>query len=331
VGNARAVYDGSIVIDGRDPTFLTERQVPLAKAGYWDALTAGGVTAVVVDVPWTTDGFLDGVINFGSWHERIAASDGRGVLVESADDIPAAKAAGVVGVILSSQTPTIFEDDLRLLRPLRELGLRVTQLAYQRRTLVGDSCGESADNDGGLSLFGRAVVAELNRLGIAIDLSHASDATMEQAIEVSTEPVFFSHSNARAVVEHRRNVPDAILRRLADRGGICCVSAYSDFLVSGGSNVGTSTADMARMVRVLANIIGVDHVGFGLDVGEFRTAEEVALIGGSSEIEKRYSFLSRVRLPEFADSLANEGFNDAEIEGVLGSNLLRFFRDVWKT
>jgi membrane dipeptidase len=324
------VYRRSVVIDGRDPTFLTERQLPIAKQNYWETLAAGGVTAVLVDVPWVEDGFGDAVINFAAWHERIADSGGRGVLVRTSKDIRGAKRDGKIGVVLTSQTPTPIGGDLTLLRPLYELGLRAMQLSYQKRNLLADACGEPADHDGGLSNLGRKAIAEMNRLGIAIDLSHASDRTMEETIELSSAPVFFSHSNARSLVDHRRNVPDGILRRLAEKGGMCCVSAYSEFIVTKGSQSGTSVADMARMVAHLAKLIGIEHIGFGLDVGEFRSAAEVALIGGSGDIAKRYSFLSRASLPSFADALAKQGFSEMEIEGVLGLNLLHFLDRVWK-
>jgi len=324
-----ATYRRSIVIDARDPTFLTNRQLPIDKGDYWDRLSMGGVTACLVDVPWTDDDFTEAAVNFGAWHERVSAAKGRARIVLSTQDIVDARAAGSVGIVLTSQTPTIIEDDLRLLRPLYELGLRVCQLAYQRRTLVGDSCSEPAELDGGLGLFGRSVVAEMNRLGIAIDLSHASDRTMDQAIALSSKPVLASHSNARSFCDHRRNIPDATLRQLADKGGVCCVSAYSEFLVAGGSRQGTTVADMARMVRHLAGVVGYEHVGFGLDVGEHRSPEEVRLIGGSGDIAKRYALLSRTELWTFADALHDEGCSDNEIEAILGGNLLRFFRDVW--
>ena len=326
----RRLHERAIIIDGRDPTFLTNRQIPRDKdkTDYVDVLLKSGATAVSVDVPWIDDTFMEGLVNFTAWHERVAASGGRALIVRTVEDIRSAKKSGKIGIILGSQTATIFEKDLRLIRACYELGLRVTQLVYQRRNLMAEGCGEKGD--GGLSQLGRDAVTELNRLGIAIDLSHASDKTMTDTIELSTVPVFFSHANVRSVVNVVRNVPDDTLRRLAEKGGMCCVCAISHFLKSDGNDTGTTPDDMARMARHIADRVGVENVGFGLDVGESRIADEVAMIGGGADIKKRYALASRSELPELTAAFARVGFHEREIEGILGGNLLRFYGDVWK-
>ena len=329
--SARGAYQAAVVIDARDPTYLVYRQLPHEKDGYFETLRTSGLTAAVVDVPWIEDTFAEFGINAAAWHERVAAHSDAALIVRSAGDITAAKDSGRVGIILSSQTPTIIENDLRLLRACHELGLRVLQMSYQRRNLLADGCGESSD--GGVSDFGREAIGEMNRLGIAIDLSHAGARTMLETIEDSERPVFFSHSNARALVEHRRNVTDDTLRRLAERGGVCCVSAYSDFLAPNGSAIGTNLGDLARMARYVVDLIGIEHVGFGLDAGEGRTAKEMELItatiGGGSDIATRYAIRSRADLPQYADALSAEGFAAAEIDRLLGGNMQRLFTDVW--
>jgi membrane dipeptidase len=328
---ASALHSRAIVIDTRDPTFLVYRQMPDEKPAYWDSLEGGGVTAVLVDVPWIDDDFKSGAINAASWLERIEANSERAMLVRTIEDIRAAKAAGKAGIILSAQTPTIVEDSLPLLRVWHALGLRVIQMSYQARNLLADGIGES--RDGGVSDFGRAAITEMNRLGIAIDLSHASDRTMTDTIEHSSRPVFFSHSNARSRVAHRRNVPDETLRQLSDKGGVCSVSAYSDFLADNGSATGTTLDQFAQMIRYVANIVGIDHVGFGLDTGEGRTRAEIdflgGVIGGGTDVSKRYAVGSRSQLPDFTAALLREGFTEAETEKILGLNLVRFFGDVW--
>jgi membrane dipeptidase len=167
--NPRSIHESAIIIDGRDPTYLVYRQSGDEKAEYWNVLKASGITASLVDVPWTDDGFRDGSINFATWHDRVSARDDA-VIVREVEDIRAAKAAGKHAFILSTQTPTIIEDDVRLLWAFYEMDLRVMQVTYQKRNLLADGCGEPAN--GGVSKFGREVIAEMNRLGISIDLSH---------------------------------------------------------------------------------------------------------------------------------------------------------------
>lgn len=323
----RTVHEKAILIDGRDPTFLLYRETGDEKPGYWDAIRQSGLAAVTVDVPNVEDSFREAALNFGAWHERVRQRPDLRI-VRSSTDILEAKKQGGAGFILSSQSPTPIENDLRLLSALHSLGLRVMQLAYHKRNLLAD--GDRESNDGGLSEFGKDVVRESNRLGVAIDLSHASDRTMIEAIELSSKPVFFSHANARAVVAHRRNVPDDYLRALADKGGVCCVSAYSDFLRDSGSQTGTSLDDYVRMVDYVVELIGIDHVGMGFDVGEARSEREVSLIGGADP-GKRYvrELRSRADLLKLTAALLGHGYSPTDVEKILGRNLLDFFRVAW--
>jgi membrane dipeptidase len=324
---SRTVHDGAVLIDGRDPTFLLYRQTGAEKPIYWDAIRRSGLTAVTVDVPHVEDSFRDAAINFAAWHERVRGqADAR--IVRSSQDIHGAKRAGGTGFILSSQSPTPIENDLRLLGALYEMGLRVMEMSYQKRNLLADGCGES--NDAGLSNFGKDAVREMNRLGVAIDLSHTSDQTMIQTIELSSSPVFFSHSNARAVVDHPRNVPDEYLVALAERDGVCCVSAYSDFLRPSGSTTGTTLTDYLHMVDYVVELIGIDHVGMGFDVGEARSEAEVGMIGGADP-SKRYvkELRSRSDLLLLTTALLEHGYSPTDAQKILGGNLLRFYSEAW--
>lgn len=329
----QSVHDAAVIIDCRDPTFLLYRQTKDEKADYWDTIVRSGLSAIVVDVPWTEDGFREASLNFAAWHERIAAHP-ETMLVRHASDITSAKEQGRVGFVLSSQTPTIIENDLLLLRALYEQGLRVMEMTYQKANLLADGCGDP--RGGGLTAFGKQAIAEMNRLGIAIDLSHASDRTMVETIAESAEPVFFSHSNARGRVAHVRNVPDDTLRELVARGGICGISAYSAFLKEGGGESGTDLTDYVAMVDYIVNLIGIDHVGMGFDVGESRTHQEAALIGGGNpklthDPSTRYvkELMTRSRLPRLTEALLNAGYDDASVHKFLGGNVLRFFERVW--
>ena len=330
---AQAIHDRAVIVDCRDPTFLVYRQTGEEKEAYWQTVIDGGLTAIMVDVPWTDDGYRDASLNFAMWHDRIAAHP-QALLVREASDITRAKDEGRVGFILTSQTPTIIEDDVRLLRALYEQGLRVMQMSYQKRNLLADGCGERAD--GGVTNFGLQAIAEMNRLGIAIDLSHASDRTMRETIAESGRPVFFSHSNARGRVDVPRNVPDDILKELVSRGGVCGVSAYSAFLKDGGGSTGTDLGDYVAMVDYLVELIGIDNVGMGFDVGEFRTHAEVAIIGSGAtkvphEPSTRYvkELMTRRNLPALTEALLDRGYDEASVHKFLGGNILRFLTGVW--
>lgn len=328
-----SVHESAIIIDCRDPTFLLYRQTGDDKEGYWDVIADSGLSAVVVDVPWTDDGYREASLNFAAWHERVAVRDDA-LIVRTAADIRQAKASGRVGFILSSQTPTIMEDQPLLLRALYEQGLRVMELTYQKANLLADGCGDP--RGGGLTALGRTAIETMNRLGIAIDLSHASDRTMDETIAESSMPVFFSHSNARGRVDHVRNVPDATLRELAARGGVCGISAYSAFLKDGGGSTGTTLDDYIAMVNYVVDLIGIDHVAMGFDVGEFRTHTEAALISGGNpnlahDPSTRYvrELMSRSNLPRLTEALLDAGYDDDSVRKFLGANVLGFFEHVW--
>jgi membrane dipeptidase len=227
-----------------------------------------------------------------------------------------------------------MDDELLLLRSLYEQGLRVMEMTYQKANLLADGCGEP--RGGGLTTVGRRAVEEMNRLGIAIDLSHASDRTMVETIDASSQPVFFSHSNGRGRVDHARNVPDDTLRELAARDGLCCISAYSAFLREGGAESGTDLTDYIAMVNYVVDLIGIDHVGMGFDVGEARTKEEASIIGGgdprrSHDPSTRYVRELRTRrdLPALTEALVAAGYDDESVRKFLGENVLHFFERVW--
>lgn len=323
----RELHDSSILIDGRDPSYLLFRTNRQEKPDYWPRIQKSGFTAITVDVPNVEDDYRDAAINFGSWHRRIRSNPGMRLIL-SGSDIVEAKAAGEVGFILSSQSPTIFENDPLLIDAAHAMGLRVMQMSYQKRNLLADGCGER--NDAGVSGFGFEAIRVMNEVGIAIDLSHASDRTMIQTIEASEKPVFFSHSNARSLVDHPRNVPDEYLRALADRGGICCVSAYSAFLTTEAAERGSTLDDYLRMMDHIVKIVGIDNVGIGFDVGEARTPAEIEQIGGAT-LAKRYvgELRSRTDLIRLTEAVVRRGYSEGEAKKILGTNLLKFYTTVW--
>lgn len=323
----RKLHVSSIMIDGRDPSYLLFRTSRKEKPEYWTNVQKSGFTAITVDAPNVEDGFRDAAINFGAWHRRIRLNPGMR-LIRSGSDIVQAKADGEVGFILSSQSPTMFENDLLLIEAAHSMGLRVMQMTYQKRNLLADGCGEQ--NDAGVSRFGLDAIRVMNEVGIAIDLSHASDRTMIQTIEASEKPVFFSHSNARSLIDHPRNVPDEYLRALADRGGICCVSAYSSFLRKDAAENGSTLEDYLRMMDYIVEIVGIDHVGIGFDVGEARTPAEIEQIGGAT-LAKRYvrELRSRSDLVQLTEAVMRHGYSEDDTKKILGTNLLAFYTAVW--
>ena len=178
--------------------------------------------------------------------------------IDTVDDIAAARAAGQLAVGFDIEGANAIDDQLSLLGLYRDLGVRWMLLAYNRNNRAGGGC---QDDDPGLTDFGRQMLHEMARVGIVACCSHTGYRTAREAIDESPTPVIFSHSNARALADHPRNIPDDLIRACAARGGVVGVNGIGIFLGNNDSSVG----NVARHVLHMLDLVGPEHVGLGLD------------------------------------------------------------------
>lgn len=309
------------------------RQLPL--------LRAGGVNAVCEHVAGDTPYFSTFAfrnirplqpIKFALqaldyWHAELAETpDWR--LVLEADDFRRAEREGRVAVVFGFEGAMPIDDDLGLLRMFHRLGIRSVGLTWNGRNLVGD--GVAVDSRGGLTRFGRAAVAEMNRLGIVIDVSHMADEGIHDTIEASTHPIMASHSNARALCPHPRNLPDDLARAIAQRGGVVGLHMLAQFIA------GSTEATLDQFLDHLdhfAGLIGPDHVGLGPDCMEQWPAETYRELWTGTEmaaLDFRYpsGFDSLAQCLNVTRGLVARGHEDGAIRGILGGNVLRVFETV---
>ncbi len=232
-------------------------------------------------------------------HVMVERYPDRLVLATTADEVEAAWASGRIASLIGAEGGHQMGGSLAVLRMFHRLGVRYLTLTHNENTFWADSATDEPVL-GGLSEFGGEVVAEMNRIGMMVDLSHVSAAVMRQAIEVSTAPVIFSHSSAQAVCDHPRNVPDEVLTAMAAGGGVCMVTFVPRFvtpavrewaLVAEGAAVQagidakdlgrfdpfmarreiehppppSTLADVVAHVEHVRDVAGVDHVGLGGD------------------------------------------------------------------
>ncbi len=255
-----------------------------------------------------------------------------------AEDVERAKREGKLGIIFGVQgLASKIEDDLTLLRILHRLGLRIAQLTHNERNALGCGCLETPDT--GLTQLGRACVAELNAVGILVDLAHAGPRTAREAIERSARPCVISHANAHGLRDNPRNVPDDVLRALASNGGVLGVTAYAPFCET-RPGVRPTLDDLVSHVRYVADLVGIEHVGIGSD--HFETESPIrfarfaraypAATGVYTSPETVYveGFERIDRFPRLTEALVRRHFSDAEILAVLGGNFLRVFREAWR-
>jgi membrane dipeptidase len=261
--------------------------------------------------------------------------------VRRAADVARARRKGLIGSIVAVEGGVGLENSLAPLRVWREAGVRLMTLCHNE-TLDWVDSATDAPRHGGLTAFGRAVVLELNRLGIMVDLAHVSPAVMEQVLDISRAPVVFSHSNARALCDHPRNVPDAVLDRVPGQGGIVMATFVPPFICKRtrewyrpisepwgkvAVNAGDETAHVSRAgpmpattleqvcdhIAYIANRIGTAHVGIGSDFYGGRTPQGLEHVG---------------RFPHLIAELMRRGWSDDALAALAGGNFLRVFRAV---
>lgn len=269
------------------------------------------------------------------------------------DDIVAAKRAGRLclcfttnGVPLRQQWEST-RDELRLIRLFHQLGARMMHLTYNRRNPIGDGAGEP--NDGGLSDFGHAVVAEMNRLGVIVDVAHAGWRTSLEAARASKKPMVASHTTSGGVYRHFRSKPDEVVRAICDTGGLIGICGIPRFL-GGNGDLGAFLDHIDYVVRKF----GADHVGIGVDTAytsRFEEAERAKVprrADGTSPLSAagpRWEHLwpaddyrpkphadaslAWTNWPLFTVGLVQRGHSDATIRKIIGENTLRVARANW--
>ena len=263
----------------------------------------------------------------------------RVTLIREGSDIELAKAQGKLGVLANFQGSTAIGTDLKNLRIFYQLGLRQIQLTYNWRNLVGNGCLERVD--GGLTRFGLELVEKMNEMGVVVDVAHSGYRTTLDAIEASTEPILFSHSNCKALYDHPRNKSDEQIKALAKKGGVMGMTLLTWFV---SEKPGAMLDDLLDHFDHVIQLVGPDHVGFGSDLGlpgwfvtEPDRLWEAVKAGYSAQdwnlVRPKYPpFVEGInderRYITIAKGLKNRGYSIPDIRKVLGLNFLRVYREV---
>lgn len=234
----------------------------------------------------------------------------------TADDVERIVKAGRIASMMGVEGGYSIEEDVANLERFYREGCRYMTLTHSRSLSWADSATDKP-KCGGLSEFGREVIREMNRLGMLVDLSHVSVDTMKQALAVSRAPVIFSHSSARAICDHPRNVPDEVLPLVRQNGGVIMVNFFSAFIVPTEQLKQNPMArgtihDVVDHIDHLARHCGVEHVGIGSDYdGVPRLPEQLESVA---------------TYPRITQLLLDRGYSADDIRGILGGNVLRVLR-----
>jgi membrane dipeptidase len=355
---ARAILASGLLIDGHNdlPWEIRKKSSDFAKYdiakrldfGHTDIprLREGGLKAQFwsVWIPGTHDNPARTVLEqIDLVHRMIAQYPDDFALALSADDIERATKEGKIAGLIGMEGGVAIENSLAVLRDFYRLGVRYMTLTHNETIDWADAATDDAKHDG-LTAFGEQVVREMNRLGMLVDISHVSPATMADVMRVTKAPVIASHSNAKALCPSPRNVPDEILALLPANGGVVMVNFYSAF-VDGPTALKVIEArkaaraanpdpaayrkamskwfdenptpsatvfQLADHIDHIVKVAGIDHVGIGSDFDGIDSAPV-----GLEDVSK---------YPVLVQVLLDRGYSESDIHKVLGGNVLRAFR-----
>ena len=279
------------------------------------------------------------------------------LFVETVDDVSRAKNEGKLAVVFNFQGTNPLDGDLNMIALYYKLGIRQMLMAYNMKNVVGDGCMERTDD--GLSRFGVAVVEEMNRVGMIVDATHTGYHTTMDVFEVSKDPVIFSHSNPAALWDIPRNIKDDQIQACAKSDGVICINGVGVFL---GDNKASPETVLKHIVYV-AELVGPEHLGIGTDCargnagrGDFEPVPATPIDpaeAAKSDIYNRQDlhqaaylhasggksigpdrgyirWFEPSHMPYLTEAMLKHGFSGSEVRGILGENIMRVAKQVWK-
>jgi len=307
---------------------------PQASFAPIDQLRACGLNHVSINVGMDMNPVAQIMAVMAGYRATIAAHPEKYVQVNSAADIHRAKAGGQISIAFDLEGALPLLERPELVALYAQLGVRQIHFAYNRNNPVAGGCHDVVR---GLTPLGRRMVAAVNAAGLLMDCSHTGRACTLEIMAESSQPVIFSHANPLTLVEHGRNITDEQIRACAATGGVVCISGVSGFL----GVAQPTAADVARHVAYVADLVGVEHVGIGLDNGFLQPELDDTPPGdfdagywwppsagyGNAIADMRYAPIDTwQQLPQ---ALQAVGLSADDAASVLGGNMLRVARQVW--
>jgi len=322
--NAADLHKDSIVIDG----------LICAKweRALFEDMAKGGLTAANCTVSFW-ENFEGTVRNIVEMNELIEESSDLLLKVRTTEDIHRAKREGKTGVMMGFQNAHAFEDQIGYVKVFKDLGVGIVQMCYNTQNLVGTGCYE---RDGGLSGFGREIVAEMNKVGMLCDLSHVGPNTAKEVIDESKKPVAYSHCLPSGLKEHPRNRSDEELKYIADNGGFVGVTMFTPFLRAG---VNATIDDYVEAIRYVYNIVGEDAIGIGTDFTQGHGHDFFEYLTHDKGYARRLTRFGEIinpkgirtvgEFPNLTEALLRDGFSETQVRKIMGENWVNLLANVW--
>lgn len=336
---ARRIVQRSIVIDMLAPLkldFTPDAYAHSLSEADLESFRASGITAlhnsIGIGGPSARE---DSLAFMAAWQGFAARQPDVFVLVDRAEDIERAKAAGRIAVITGLQNAEHFADADDV-ATFYKIGLRCAQLTYNAQNLLG--AGGTERVDGGLTDYGADIVTAMNKCGMLIDVSHCGDRTTLDAIAASSSPIAITHSNCRALNNHPRLKTDEAIKALAKKGGVMGITGVRNFV---RDREPTTVEHMVDHIDHVAKLVGIEHVGIGSDADlngyDDMPADQLAALRASYKTS--YAFREKLdtdgydqpdKMFHLTAALIRRGYSDANITAVLGGNFRRLVGAVWK-
>ena len=323
------LHDLAIIIDGCAPILRD-----CDNAAFW---IEGGATCALATVALHDDTRTSTLDTIGRLYRQIKDRDDV-IIALHAEDIIQVKKEGKFAIVLAFQSGAALDRNVDMIEVYYRLGVRSINLAYNQAEAAADGCSEP--RNGGLTLFGHQVIPEMNRVGMLLDLSHTGHRATLEAMDLSDAPVTFSHSNAKSLYDHPRNLADDQILRCAEMGGVIGLNGHPAFIKAG--TAAPSLDDYVAQVDTMVDKAGIDHVGIGLDFShppghqmprsryEKLIAQGVFTTRTLPQPPWYYPIGDARRISELTEALTRRGWSEKDLRKLLGENFLRLFRAVWK-
>lgn len=300
-------------------------------------MRAGGVDAVHVTITYH-ETFREMVLQLEAWNRWFEQFPDLIMRGTQAADIDRARETGRTAIFFGFQNPSPIEDDIGLIEIVHQLGVRFMQLTYNNQSLLATGCYEAEDH--GLTRFGRQAVAEMNRVGLVIDMSHSGDRSTLEAIDASSRPIAITHANPSWWHPALRNFDDNVLKPLVARGGMLGFSVYPHHLKDGPE---CSLQSFCQMVAEAAGRYGAAHLGIGTDLCQDHPDSVVTWMrNGRWSKQTDYGegtadapgfppmpewFRDNRDFGNIRAGLTQVGFSEPEVDGIMGDNWYRFYAE----
>jgi membrane dipeptidase len=332
------LHEDAVVLDCHHDLILSvARQAILGERGTFrhrwiPELRAGGVNVQVIPISTESTtpeiSLRQALQHLSAFYREVELNAGEVAACTNGAEIDGALRDGKIAMVLALEGASLLGNEPSLVPIVHRLGVRMISFTHMGRSWLGDGSGEN-HTGGRLTRAGVQVLAEMERLGILMDVSHLGIASTEHVLELATRPVIASHSSARALWDHHRNLTDDQLRGVARTGGVIGATAIPGFV-----NADEPTADrMVDHIEHMVEIVGPEHVGLGPDFiveiyDDMLPAHAVMHVEGLDARARIPDLFSSRHLPLVTEILQRRGFADQQIRGILGLNFLRVFQQV---